>query len=204
MGRLVWRLLAGGVGVAGVVAAGLLWQLSSVIGVLTIVGGLATVISWCSTEQVAYSAVGQRIRRCMTHGALAAVTVMAVGGLCTVVGVMGLAVVVLLIGTSPPVIRQLVRVGGLTGSSRHATRADGISRQDAERVRQMSTAELCQGWITSCHRLRQIPTPSAGLPLVQLRQLYLDELERRDPEGFNAWLASAASAAGDPTRFLTK
>ncbi|MEU4196842.1 hypothetical protein AB0E69_33415 [Kribbella sp. NPDC026611] len=35
------------------------------------------------------------------------------------------------------------------------------------------------------------------------RQRCLDELERRDPEGLNAWLGSTASAAGDPSYCLT-
>lgn len=38
--------------------------------------------------------------------------------------------------------------------------------------------------------------------LAQARRTYLDELERRCPAGFVAWLASGARAAGDPRRHL--
>ncbi|MEU4287224.1 hypothetical protein AB0E63_03300 [Kribbella sp. NPDC026596] len=37
---------------------------------------------------------------------------------------------------------------------------------------------------------------------MMIRQRCLDVLERRDPDGLHAWLASAASAGGDPNRFL--
>jgi hypothetical protein len=50
--------------------------------------------------------------------------------------------------------------------------------------------------------LRDAATPAARLHLVELRQHCLDELERRDPAGLSAWLASTASAGGDPSRFL--
>lgn len=45
-------------------------------------------------------------------------------------------------------------------------------------------------------------SPETHLRVVQQRQLYLDELERRNPAGLAAWLASGARAAGDPTRFI--
>jgi hypothetical protein len=35
------------------------------------------------------------------------------------------------------------------------------------------------------------------------RRAYLDEMARRDPEGFHRWLDSGARAAGDPSRYLT-
>jgi hypothetical protein len=32
--------------------------------------------------------------------------------------------------------------------------------------------------------------------------MYLDELERRNPDGLMAWLASGARAAADPSRYV--
>jgi hypothetical protein len=61
---------------------------------------------------------------------------------------------------------------------------------------------LCREWQASFAVLRLAEAPRARLHVVVVRQQYLDELERRDPEGFNAWLASAASPAGNPQRFI--
>jgi hypothetical protein len=38
--------------------------------------------------------------------------------------------------------------------------------------------------------------------VVALRQVYLDEMDRRSPTAFQAWLASGARAAGGPDRYL--
>jgi hypothetical protein len=65
-----------------------------------------------------------------------------------------------------------------------------------------STARLCSAWVDSYGILQRAETPGVRLRVIAARQEYLDELERRDPEGFNAWLASAASAAGSPERFI--
>ena len=65
-----------------------------------------------------------------------------------------------------------------------------------------TTAELCRQWHDSYDALQAATTPIARLHVVMERQRCLDELECRDPEGLSAWLASAASAAGDPSRFL--
>ncbi|MFG1913142.1 hypothetical protein [Kribbella sp. NPDC048928] len=67
---------------------------------------------------------------------------------------------------------------------------------------QRSTADLCRQWRDSYEALRQAQTDRQRLRIVMERQHCLDELGRRDPEGLDAWLSSAASAAGDPAHFL--
>lgn len=69
-------------------------------------------------------------------------------------------------------------------------------------VPKRSTADLCRQWRDSYDALRQARTDNQRLRIVVERAHCLDELGRRDPEGLQAWLASAASAAGDPARFL--
>lgn len=61
---------------------------------------------------------------------------------------------------------------------------------------------LCSAWRRSYLVLERHHSPETHLRVVQQRQLYLDELERRNPQGLAAWLASGARAAGDPTRFI--
>jgi hypothetical protein len=66
-----------------------------------------------------------------------------------------------------------------------------------------STSELCRQWLDSYDALSQASNTQARLRIVRTRQRCLDELERRDPDGLQAWLASSASAGSDPRRFLT-
>ena len=73
----------------------------------------------------------------------------------------------------------------------------------ARPVAELSTDELCTAWRRSYFQLlvaRDAPTRRG---MVERRQDYLDELERRDRSGFVRWLASGARAGGDPGPYLT-
>lgn len=72
---------------------------------------------------------------------------------------------------------------------------------DAE-ARAMDDARLCWAWRTSYLTLQRATTPQHRLRVVQQRQEYLDELERRNPAGVAAWLTAGARAAGDPSRYV--
>ncbi|WP_410627641.1 hypothetical protein [Amycolatopsis sp. cmx-8-4] len=69
-------------------------------------------------------------------------------------------------------------------------------------VADLSTAELCLAWRRSYGELLRAPDEPARRRVVRSRQAYLDELERRDREGFARWLGSGARAGGDPQRYL--
>jgi hypothetical protein len=66
----------------------------------------------------------------------------------------------------------------------------------------LSTAQLCTA-------LRRSYQPSACLPevtdwtRVQIRGYLLDEIERRDPEGFARWMASTPQPGSDPSGHLS-
>jgi hypothetical protein len=66
----------------------------------------------------------------------------------------------------------------------------------------VSTRELVQTWRHSYLTLVSTSDLATRSSVVRYRQLYLDELERRDPRGVQAWLESGARAAGDPSRYL--
>ncbi|WP_329000203.1 hypothetical protein OHA18_37935 [Kribbella sp. NBC_00709] len=127
-------------------------------------------------------------RQVITAAAAGAALIVLAGGLAVVLGPSVLWLVVLLGGSSPPVVRWCT---GMRGTAPR--------RRD---VPERSTADLCRQWRDSYDALRQAKTDPQRLRIVMERQRCLDELDRRDPEGLQAWLASAASAAGDPTRFL--
>ncbi|MBF4476523.1 hypothetical protein [Rhodococcus rhodochrous] len=67
----------------------------------------------------------------------------------------------------------------------------------------MSDEALCLGWRTSFVALQRTSSVTGKLRLAWMRQLYLDEMERRHPQGFANWFDSGARAGSDPSKFLT-
>jgi hypothetical protein len=70
------------------------------------------------------------------------------------------------------------------------------------KLRSLSGTDLCHAWRASFTALQETSSPSQRIRIVEARQEYLDEFERRNPEGFMAWLASGARAAANPTRYV--
>jgi hypothetical protein len=74
-------------------------------------------------------------------------------------------------------------------------------------LHRLSTETLCQAWCASylvlVERYAERET-GAILATVEERQRYLDELERRNPEGLAAWLASGARVASNPLAYLVE
>lgn len=66
----------------------------------------------------------------------------------------------------------------------------------------LSTAELCRAWRVSYLKLQNARVPEALEDAAELRRRYLDELARRQPEGFRRWLGDGARAASDPSRYI--
>ncbi|MEP6815337.1 MAG: hypothetical protein ABI873_07295 [Marmoricola sp.] len=69
-------------------------------------------------------------------------------------------------------------------------------------ARELSNAELCHEWRRSFLALGGARSSLEFMRVVVLRQLYLDEMDRRSPSALNAWLSSGARAAGGPDRYL--
>jgi hypothetical protein len=66
-----------------------------------------------------------------------------------------------------------------------------------------SDAELCRAWRVSYAQLQTHGGAAWAEHLAEQRRTYLDELQRRSPAGFAAWIASGARAGGDPARYLS-
>jgi hypothetical protein len=193
--RVVWRVTWLSLAVAGGATAALL-PLGVVIAVFLCAGLLAvatTIVVQDDTKPDHYA------RRCIVNGLVGGVAMVAFAGISSVVGGAVLGLPVLAAITSPPAVAFCAR------QLRHERRPrrDGEQADDAgdPALRPLSNDELCAAWCASFTALREA-TPSQALQIVQARQRYLDELERRDPVGLHAWIASSASAGGDPRRFL--
>jgi hypothetical protein len=73
----------------------------------------------------------------------------------------------------------------------------------APELRDLTDEQLCKRWRAS-YRASQRQQSSAVklIAAVAERQMYLDELERRNSSGFAAWLAAGPQAAEDPLPYL--
>ncbi|MCF6745410.1 hypothetical protein E9529_14260 [Blastococcus sp. KM273128] len=65
-----------------------------------------------------------------------------------------------------------------------------------------STATLGEEWRRTGAELQRPLAPAARQRLVARRAQVLDELERRDPDGFARWLAAGPLGSADPTGFV--
>lgn len=66
----------------------------------------------------------------------------------------------------------------------------------------MDGPALCLAWRRTSTVLGREPSSPVVEALVRRRQELLDEMERRNGDGFRAWLASGARASGDPSRYI--
>ncbi|MGW6276842.1 hypothetical protein [Kribbella sp. NPDC055071] len=67
---------------------------------------------------------------------------------------------------------------------------------------ELSDEELCLAWRRSFRQLQVATESERRQVMSDVRRAYLDELERRHPEEFAAWIGSGARAAGDPAKFF--
>jgi DNA-binding transcriptional regulator YdaS (Cro superfamily) len=192
--RLVWRSFCAVFGLLGLVSAFILLPGKALIS-LAIAGGtisLATVVTWRSRDDGS----GDRwpAGRSVLAVAVAGAALPAAAGFGYLIGG-GVVFVLLLLGLSSPLV--IIWCGSKVGWAPE-------SASSAERVLPtVSTAEICRQWEDSYAALNAVGS-AARLRIVMARQRCLDELERRDPAGLNAWLSSsAASAGGNPRPFLS-
>jgi hypothetical protein len=79
--------------------------------------------------------------------------------------------------------------------------AAGSARLSAP-LTELSTAALGREWLLSTAALAGRLDPAARESIVRRRQEALDELERRDADGFARWLAAGPAPGSDPAHFV--
>ena len=121
--------------------------------------------------------------------------------------------------TSPPVVARVRRPPGQpvptpSPTPGEGTRVGGVVEvagpvdpgapdpSPSDAVATMSVQELCGLWRHTFWQLRDEITPDRRASLVTLRQQCLEELERRNPTAFAAWLDSGGRASSAPERFM--
>ena len=149
-------------------------------------------------------------------GVLGGLTVLAISGFAAAAGLETLVLVGLVITSAPPVLARLRSAdrGDLAEPPRPRPRREPAPplrfevptprylTAVARSLCELSDEEICLAWRRSFTRLQGSATAEQRAAMADVRRAYLDELERRSPEAFAAWIESGARAAGDPARFF--
>jgi hypothetical protein len=184
--RLAWRCVAwitvSVCGLGGLVTLGVLRSLVTV----ALVAGVGALYGYVLTADL------PRVRRPVRSSAVVcgAGTLVLVGVPGAAHGV-GLGVLAVLVATSPPLVARLAaRARSNTEpASRSSSACSGLDSFDVL-LRACDDDALAAAWYESEAGLREATTVEDAARVAGVRQLYLDELERRSPEGFARWLAT--------------
>ena len=176
---------------------------------LTVVGSAVGVWAWSAVPlSRRHSTLHPRTQLVAAGAAAAAVLISAIG-FGNLAGFSGLVLLALALSASPVVHRSLVHLplghgllvhrGRRTPSTwTHPSLGNGI----VQPLHTMSLEQLCDGWTASYVALAATGDPVLMERLSHLRQAYLDELERRFPSKFHAWLRTHAHPGADPQAHL--
>src|SRR5690625_3528215 len=202
--RRIWWVLAAITWLAGCSAAVETVAVSALV-VLAIFVGL-NAAGFSVAGALVNDAESGRVRLAVRNGVIAAAATIAVLGLIAGFGGWGLLLCLLFAATSPPVAERFWRWWEQQRLERREQQIPPEERRVSDHPRrrcsERTTSELVHAWRASFTSLQRAQTTTAKNEIVDRRQQYLDELERRDPDGIRRWLDSGARAASDPSRFI--
>jgi hypothetical protein len=203
--------LTSSVGVLCVYAA---WGWKGVAIAALIVAPFVALIGGCACAERGRHDGARAARRTMTTGLI----LTAVTGLFAVLHAFALCLILPLAATSPPVTVLARRFFGGADSRPGSAPARAATRNDAGSglepaghelvgpvvpdIRSLDDAALCLAWRRSFLLLQAARSAADSLVVVEQRQRYLDELDRRSPQGVMAWFSSGRRASGDPLPYL--
>jgi hypothetical protein len=194
---------------AGTAVAVLLWP-GPVVLLTWLFGGtlgLATVTAVGAGDEATPSFDDLTARQVLTGALVGAVVASGAAGWVGVSGAGGVALVACAALTSPPCVSRLWALLGPgsdpTPSTAPPLQVSGSGGSTLARAaRLMSTAQLCAVWRQTFTDVEQPDDPEQQLCALRLREVVLDELTRRDPEGLDAWMSSTLPVEAAPTLFL--
>jgi hypothetical protein len=175
--------------------------------------GLAATLAGCTAAGIAREAPegsrGSALEAAVRAAGWTAGVVLVVAGVSTVAG--GAVAVVVVLSASTAVAlrwgrRQRGRGTARRGSAQVVrlsggpTPAGPLGDSRMRPVAALSTRALGEEWLRTTAALAGRLSPAARASLVGRREEALDELERRDPDGFARWLV--ADPASDPADFV--
>jgi hypothetical protein len=205
-----WCLVLAAVGLA---CAFRHWDPSILIPLMLTVAVCATAVAFVVGQDEGLPGVIRLVRTAF----VADMAVTAAAGLGAVLGALGIMLVLAAVGTAPLLTSWVCRRWRLSWSLPEGDQHDSwgghlrepdLDDEEAEQIRapqelrHLDDASLCLAWRRSFVLLHQRTSVIKQMSLVQQRQEYLDELERRSPYGLAAWLDSGARASGNPLPYL--
>jgi hypothetical protein len=138
--------------------------------------------------------------------AATAATIVLVTGLVVLAGGAGVAVVIGLAAVTGGVLWALTTRLPRRARARttHAARSGSPAPVPAWQppVSLLATADLGSEWLRTTSAMACPVGPGERRDIIRRRQETLDELERRDPNGFARWLATGPLAGSDPAAFV--
>ena len=190
------------VGAAGVLTAPATALGGAVVGV--VVGVLASRHTPGLTVTAKWADLASRRHRGLVAGATTTATWVVVTGAVFLLGPASPIVLAALLLTGLPAIWLWRRFAGAAPNATTSTPTTPAAPQPPRfTLDQLSTSELCRAWRRSYWALLDEPEGVGRCAIVRVRQAMLDELERRDADGFSRWLKAGARAGSDPGRYLT-
>lgn len=219
--RSVWTCIAVCVTLLGLVCAPLVMTVAGMVATFV----LTTLVAGAFAMSLTDTWGGWRPVRL---GLTTAFAVVAGLGFMTVLGPAGAALLLLLAASAPPVVDRIAAWGrgelggprekfagptavwrGTASQGEHSTAMTwsaerslfGATWMDGP-PSEMDAACLCTAWRESYRSLQQPLSTGSRKVLVQRRQELLDELERRNPAQFAAWLDASNQPASQPGRYL--
>jgi hypothetical protein len=203
--------ISGGALVVGLCFALARWGWQPLLAFAVTVGFILFVIVAVVTEGAT------RPGRLVVAGLVAGVVPCAAAGFVAVLGWAGVLVVLALLGLAASALPARPRLPKAWRRSSADTRPSWEDPDPAQEMQLGTTsllvlpgpdakvlddAELCLAWRRSFVRLEAAASTVARLAIVQERETYLDELQRRHAQGFATWLRAGARASGNPLPYL--
>ncbi len=204
--RLVWLLMCTALAVTGLLTrlAGSPATLGSVAIAAVIVGAVVAFAVWCVTEPKPESRCAAFVLR---RAALTALATSAAFGCAVALGGNFFLVALCVVLSAPPLVGRYYRwldsaprpsaaqFGAAMGAAAWASPGSvpvgsGPPAAPTGLLWRLTDEELCERWRSNCVHLPELPLMIARAGAVEERRELLEEIERRNPAGFLAWITS--------------
>ena len=185
----------------GLVSAVIIWGWPGPTSALLAVAVLAALVRCCLPELPG----PLRARTLADVGLTVGAWTVATAGLVAALRLTGLFLLLLAVAGNPVVRRRLrgsTPAPVVTTPPPEETEPLRHDPLPCESLSDLEDEALCQAWRRSFRLLEGTTGIEELAFLAELRGRYLDELDRRHPDGVSGWLASGARAAGNPLPYL--
>ena len=211
--RILWVSVCVPVGVIGTVVA-VVRSPAAMAFLFVVFGIVGSMLTLCLVGSFWERGTGGKLRLLAVGGLVAGTSVGAFIGYASLLGPGVLLLAAAVLAGSPYVVKACGRwLSSVRTPS--AAQLDAVARalayaspesvrfQPPPELRELTDEQLCKRWRASYKTSRRQSSVVRLMATVAERQMYLQELERRNAPGLAAWLAAGPGAWGDPLPYLT-